>query len=84
MLVDNSGMTVLFLDSRGILFEWCEFTKDMYVLGINEMEGLANILYHPEKKLKIIEDTGEMIPDVELKRQAKEWADAEFANLAKA
>jgi hypothetical protein len=81
LLVDNYGMTVLFLDSRGILFEWCEFTKDMYVLGINEMEGLANILYHPEKKLMIMKDTGEMIPDVELKRRAKEFVKATYANL---
>jgi len=84
LLVDNYGMNILFLDSRGILFEWCEFTKDMYVLGINEMEGLANLLYHPEKRLKIMEDTGEMIPDVELKRQAKEIVKARLANLKKA
>ncbi|CAG8450859.1 6011_t:CDS:1 [Funneliformis caledonium] len=58
LLVDNHGMTVLFLDNRGILFEWCELTRDMYVLGINDMEGLANFLYHPEKKLNIMEDTG--------------------------
>jgi hypothetical protein len=81
LLADNYGFTILFLDSRGILFEWCEYTKDMYLLGINEMEGLANLLYHPEKKLKIFEDTGEMIPDVELERQAKEYVEAEFANL---
>jgi hypothetical protein len=81
LLVDDSGLTILFLDSRGILFEWCELTKDMYLLGINEMEGLANFLYHPEKKLKIFEDTGEMIPDVELQRQAKEIVKARLANL---
>ena len=74
-------MTVLFLDSRGILFEWCEFTKDMYVLGINEIEGLANILYHPEKKLMIMEDTGKIIPDAKLKCQAKEFAKVTYANL---
>ena len=56
----------------------------MYVLGINEMEGLANFLYHPEKKLMIMEDTGEMIPDVELKRQVKEIVKAQLANLKKA
>ncbi|RIA82494.1 hypothetical protein C1645_862497 [Glomus cerebriforme] len=84
LLVDNYGMNILFLDSRGILFEWCEFTKDMYVLGINKMEGLANLLYHPEKRLKIMEDTGEMIPDVELKQQAKEIVKAQLANLKKA
>lgn len=84
LLVDNHGMTVLFLDNRGILFEWCELTRDMYVLGINEMEGLANFLYYPEKKLIIMEETGEMIPNVELERQAKEFAEAEYANLTKA
>jgi hypothetical protein len=56
----------------------------MYVLGINEMEGLANFLYHPEKKLKIMEETGEMIPDVELKRQAKELVEVQLANLKRA
>ena len=76
-------MSVLFLDSRGILFEWCEFTRDMYILGINEMEGLANILYYPEKRCIIIKDTGEVIPDVELERQAKELAVAKLANLTK-
>jgi hypothetical protein len=81
LLIDNYGMTVLFLDSRDILFEWCEFTKDMYILGINKMEGFANILYHPEKKLMIMEDTGKMIPDVELECQAKEFVEAKFANF---
>jgi hypothetical protein len=41
----------------------------MYILGINEMEGLANILYHPEKRCIIIK---EIIPYVELVRQTKE------------
>ncbi|RIA95723.1 hypothetical protein C1645_816311 [Glomus cerebriforme] len=50
LLVDNYGMTVLFLDSR-------------------------------EKKLKIMEDTGKMVPVVELKRQAKEIVEAQLANL---
>ena len=77
-------MSVLFLDSRGILFEWCELTQDMYILGINEMEGFANILYHPEKKCIIIKDTGEVIPDMDLERQAQELVVAEFANLVKA
>ncbi|GBB92610.1 hypothetical protein RclHR1_20300003 [Rhizophagus clarus] len=83
LLVDNIGVTVLFLDDRGILFEWCELTKEMHVLGINEMEGLANFLYYPEKKLTIMEDTGEMIPDMELVHQAKELAKAELAELRK-
>ena len=84
LLEDNYGMSVLFLDSRGILFEWCELTQDMYILGINEMEGFANILYHPEKKCIIIKDTGEIIPDEELEDQAEESAEAEFANIVKA
>ncbi|POG72895.1 hypothetical protein GLOIN_2v1874867 [Rhizophagus irregularis DAOM 181602=DAOM 197198] len=28
LFVDQYGMTVLFLDDRGILFAWCEMTKD--------------------------------------------------------
>jgi hypothetical protein len=84
LFIDDHGVTVLFLDSRDILFEWCEFTKEMYVLGTNEMEGLANFLYHPKKKLKIVEDTGEMIPVVKLKRQAKEIMKAQLANLRRA
>jgi hypothetical protein len=84
LLEDDDGMSVLFLDSRGILFEWCELTQDMYILGINEMEGFANILYHPEKKCIIIKDTGEIIPDEELELQAEESAEAEFANIVKA
>jgi hypothetical protein len=83
LLVDDYGMTVLFVDDRGILFEWCELTRDMYVLGINEMEGLANFLYHPEKKLIITEDTAELIPYVELVHHAKEWAEAELAKITK-
>ena len=83
MLEDDDGMSVLFLDSCGILFEWCKLTQDMYILGINEIEGFANILYHPEKKCIIIKDTGEVIPYEELKRQAEESAEAKFANLVK-
>ncbi|CAI2182179.1 11512_t:CDS:2 [Funneliformis geosporum] len=84
LLEDNYRMSVLFLDSRGILFEWCEFTRNMYILGINEMEGFANIFYHPEKRCIIIKDTGEVISDLELERQAEESAKAVLANLAKA
>ncbi|CAB4416910.1 unnamed protein product [Rhizophagus irregularis] len=43
LFVDHYGMTVLFLDDRGILFTWCEMTKDMDILKINKMEGLATI-----------------------------------------
>jgi hypothetical protein len=73
LLEDNDGM---FLDSRGILFEWCELTQDMYILGINEIGGFANIIYHPEKKCIIIKDTGEIIPDEELECQAEKSAEA--------
>ena len=62
-------MVVLFLDDRGIVFSWCEMTHEMYILGINKMEGLANFLYHPKKRCVIIEDTGEL---VELRRHARE------------
>ncbi|PKC15802.1 hypothetical protein RhiirA5_407796 [Rhizophagus irregularis] len=72
LFVDQYGMTVLFLDDRDILFAWCEMTKDMDILGINKMEGLANYLYHPEKVCAIMEDTGELVPRVELKRRVKE------------
>jgi len=44
----------------------------MHILGINKMEGLANYLYHPEKVCAIMEDTGELVPRVELKRRVKE------------
>ena len=83
MLEDDDGMSVLFLDSCGILFEWCELTQDMYILGINEIEGFANILYHPENKCIIINDTGEILTDEELEYQAEESAEAEFANIVK-
>jgi hypothetical protein len=43
LLEDDDEASVLFLDSRGILFEWCELTQSMYILGINEIEGFANI-----------------------------------------
>ncbi|PKB99535.1 hypothetical protein RhiirA5_461510 [Rhizophagus irregularis] len=76
LLEDNDGMSVLFLDSRGILFEWCKLTQDMYILGINEMGGFANIIYHPEKKCIITKDTGEIIPDEELECQAEKSAEA--------
>ena len=48
----------------------------MYILGINKMEGFANILYHSEKKCIIIKDTGEIIPDEELECQAEKSAEA--------
>ena len=36
------------------------------------MEGLANFVYHPKKRCIIDEDTGELIPEVELRRRARE------------
>ncbi|RGB42894.1 hypothetical protein C1646_661879 [Rhizophagus diaphanus] len=54
------------LYNRDILFERCEMTQSMYILGINIMEGLANFLYHPEKRRAIKVD--------ELERQAREEA----------
>jgi hypothetical protein len=42
LLVDRYGGSPMFLDNRDILFEWCEMTQSMYILGINIMEGLAN------------------------------------------
>ncbi|GBB86190.1 hypothetical protein RclHR1_12630008 [Rhizophagus clarus] len=66
MFVGYSGMVVLFLDDRGILFSWCEMTYEMYILGFNIMEGLANFVYHPKKRCLIDEDTGKLITEVEL------------------
>ncbi|CAB4406101.1 unnamed protein product [Rhizophagus irregularis] len=60
-LLEDDGMSVLFLDSR----------------------GFENILYHPEKKCIVIKDTGEIIPDEELERQAEKSAEAKFANRVK-
>ncbi|RGB31096.1 hypothetical protein C1646_817563 [Rhizophagus diaphanus] len=82
LLVDRYGGSFMFLDNRNILFEWCEMTQSMYILGINKMEGFANFLYHPEKRC-IIEVDGKLIPYMELRRQAKESAKVEFANLVK-
>ena len=71
LFVDQYGVTLIFLDDRGILFEWCEMTQDMSIFGMNKMEGLANFLYHPEKRCAI-KETGELVPYIELKRQAME------------
>ncbi|RIA87517.1 hypothetical protein C1645_827684 [Glomus cerebriforme] len=32
VFVDHSGMVILFLDDRGIIFEWSEMTQDMHIL----------------------------------------------------
>ncbi|GES77557.1 hypothetical protein GLOIN_2v1673015 [Rhizophagus clarus] len=82
LLVDHYGGSLMFLDDCNILFEWCEITQIMYILGINIMEGFANFLYHPEKRC-IIEEDGNLIPDIELERQAEELVKVEFANLLK-
>ncbi|CAI2178955.1 6135_t:CDS:2 [Funneliformis geosporum] len=71
LLVDNSGMVVLFLDDRGIMFMWSEMEYGMRILGINKMEGLANYLYHPEKICVVMKD-GELVPEVELERRVEE------------
>ncbi|RIA95264.1 hypothetical protein C1645_734230 [Glomus cerebriforme] len=73
LLIDRYGGSFMFLDSRDILFEWSEMTQSMYILGINIIEGLANFLYHPEKRC-IIEVDGKLILYEELKRQAIEEA----------
>jgi hypothetical protein len=39
------------------------------------MEGLANFVYHPKKRFAIIEDTGELITEVELRLRAREELD---------
>ena len=49
----------------------------MRILRINKMEGLANCLYHPEKKCVVMEDTGELVPEVELIRRVKEKMEKE-------
>jgi hypothetical protein len=72
LLVNHSGMVVLFLDNRGIMFKWSEMEYDMDILGINKVEGLANYLYHPEKICAVMKDTGELVPEVELTRCVKE------------
>jgi len=64
LLVDHSGVVLLFLDNRGIMFKWSEMTQDMHILGINKIEGLANYLYNPEKECAIMEDTGELVPNL--------------------
>ena len=46
--------------------------QTMYVLGINKVEGLANYLYHPKKVCAIMEETGEMVSEMELTRRVKE------------
>ena len=47
-------------------------TKEMDILGINKMKGLANYLYHLKKIYAIMEETDELVSRVELKRRVKE------------
>ncbi|RIA92384.1 hypothetical protein C1645_820817 [Glomus cerebriforme] len=77
LLVNRSELVFLFLDNCGIMFKWSEMTQDMHVLGINKMEGFANYLYHPDKVCVIMEDTGELVPIVELNRRIKEELEKE-------
>jgi hypothetical protein len=72
LLVDHSGAVLLFLDDRGIMFKWSEMERGMHILGINKLEGLANYLYHPDKICAVMEDTGELVPAVELTRRVME------------
>jgi hypothetical protein len=71
LLVDHSKTVLVFLDDRGIMFEWCEMDRGMHILGINKLEGLANYLYHPGKICAVMED-GELVPEVELTRRINE------------
>ena len=73
-LVDHSRTVLVFLDDRCIMFEWCEMDRNMYILGINKLEGLANYLYHPDKICVVMED-GELVPEVELTRRIDERLD---------
>ncbi|CAB4411201.1 unnamed protein product [Rhizophagus irregularis] len=43
------GNVLLFLDDRGIMFKWSKMERGIHILGINNLEGLANYLYHPDK-----------------------------------
>ncbi|EXX69573.1 hypothetical protein RirG_094810 [Rhizophagus irregularis DAOM 197198w] len=47
--------------------------RGMHILGINNLEGLENYLYHPDKIwiCAVMEDTGELVPAVELIRRRR-------------
>jgi len=52
---------------------------DKNILGINKLECLANYLYHPDKICAVMEDTGELVPAVELTRRVmKEFENEEL------
>ncbi|CAG8818781.1 7894_t:CDS:1, partial [Dentiscutata erythropus] len=72
VFVDHSGMVVMMLDSRGIMFKWNDMEHSMYYMGRNLKEGLANHLYYPENICAIVESTGELIPVKELKALVEE------------
>ncbi|PKK61216.1 hypothetical protein RhiirC2_792143 [Rhizophagus irregularis] len=51
-----------------------EMERGMHILGINNLEGLADYLYHPDKICAVMEDTGELVPAVEpTRRVMKSW-----------
>ncbi|CAB4375434.1 unnamed protein product [Rhizophagus irregularis] len=58
-------------------------TKEMNILGINKMDGLANYLYHSDKMCAIMKDTGELVPRVEFKRRIEEKMAKEKLEKAK-
>ncbi|CAG8618342.1 3466_t:CDS:2 [Diversispora eburnea] len=77
VFVDHSGMVVLMLDDRGIMFKWNEMEQSMKYMGRNLKEGLANHLYFPENICAIIESTGELIPvdEVEARVELQDLAE---------
>ncbi|KAF0417041.1 hypothetical protein F8M41_007343 [Gigaspora margarita] len=81
VFVDHSGMVVLMLDSRGIMFKWNEMEHSMKYMGRNLKEGLANHLYYPENICAIIESTGELIPVKEVEARVEEQDLAEPVNV---
>ncbi|RIA83601.1 hypothetical protein C1645_742937 [Glomus cerebriforme] len=49
VFVDDSRMVIWMLDDCDNMFRWNEMEQSMDYLGMNLKEGLANLLYHPEK-----------------------------------
>ncbi|CAB4388943.1 unnamed protein product [Rhizophagus irregularis] len=69
-----NSMNLQIKDDRGIMFKWSEMERGMHILGINNLEGLADYLYHPDKICAVMEDTGELVPAVEpTRRVMKSW-----------
>ncbi|RHZ78802.1 hypothetical protein Glove_156g40 [Diversispora epigaea] len=77
VFVDHSGMVILMLDDRDIMFKWSEMEQSMKYMGRNLKEGLANHLYFPENICAIIESTGELIPvnEVEARVELQDLAE---------